>query len=72
MILDGSTDSSANHVLSVSFQTLENNNSVVHFYKLINMGFSATAKDHVDAIGKAFTEDLLMDDMKELLVGWTR
>ena len=72
MILDGSTDSSSNHVLSVSFQTLENNKPVVHFYKLINMGFSATAKDHVDAIGKAFTEDLLLDDMKELLVGWTR
>ena len=71
IILDASTDVSANHVLAVLFIILENNSPKVHYYRLLDLGFKATAEDHVKILKAAFEEDELLDDIKELLVGWT-
>ena len=71
IILDASTDESSNHLLAVLFTILESNQPKVHFYRLLNLGYKSTAKDHVAILKAAFEEDEILDEMKEFLVGWT-
>ena len=72
IILDASTDTSSNHLLGVLFLTLEKVKPRVHFYRLLDLGYRATAQDHVDKLEAAFKADDILEDMKELTVAWTR
>ena len=52
--------------------TLEKVKPRVHFYRLLDLGYRATAQDHVDKLEAAFKADDILEDMKELTVAWTR
>ena len=53
-------------LLGVLFLTLEKVKPRVHFYRLLDLGYRATAQDHVDKLEAAFKADDILEDMKEL------
>lgn len=72
IIVDGSTDSSDVHYMSMFFQILEENVPVVVFYKLVELSSDVTAKGIYTSIQNAFkSEDLdFLSYFRQNLVGY--
>ena len=64
LIMDTSVDLNRNHYLTVLIQTLENNNPIVYFYKLIKIGSDETALGIFNELIKNLETDGLIDYMK--------
>lgn len=69
IIVDGSTDPSQTHFLIVYFQTIEENNPVIYFYKLIELN-AETGVGLYEAIYESWRSDNILNHMKKNLVGF--
>ena len=71
VMLDGSTDRSQNHYLTVYLQALEQERTaVVHFYKLFSIGTIGTAEELLKALIEEFEKDIMLEYLKNNLIGY--
>ena len=71
IILDGTTDHSNNHLITVLFELLEENSPKCHYYRMLQLGSEENADAHLNILIKAFEEDNILDAVKTKLISYT-
>ena len=71
IILDGTTDHSNNHLVTVLLVLLEENSPKCHHYRMLKLGSEEDADAHLRILIKAFDDDHILDDIKTKLISYT-
>ena len=71
IILDGTTDHSNNHLVTVLFELLEQNSPKCHFYRMLKLGSEENADAHLKILIDAFVKDNILHEVKTKLISYT-